>query len=162
MKTEAASLVAMALIKTGQDNESPLRIVETVVAVNDQRKRAMARKVANAFGGGFVTVGLDSATVLDGPQMPIFAFVAVIAMAILRKFLHLEDYLQLLGSSDNVVAKTARPISLVASLAASFASIRFSSIKRKMFSRTMIRAAPVSSTWVSRLARPPRRSCPRA
>jgi len=42
---------AMALIKTGQDNESPLRIVETVVAVNDQRKRAMARKVAGAFGG---------------------------------------------------------------------------------------------------------------
>src|SRR3954453_13450684 len=38
---------AMALIKTGQDNESPMRIVETVVAVNDQRKRAMARKVAN-------------------------------------------------------------------------------------------------------------------
>jgi diguanylate cyclase (GGDEF)-like protein len=31
----------------------------------------------------FVTVGLDTATVLDGPQMPIFAFVAVIAMAIL-------------------------------------------------------------------------------
>jgi UDPglucose 6-dehydrogenase len=41
----------MALIKTGQDNETPLRIIETVVAVNDQRKRAMARKVANAFGG---------------------------------------------------------------------------------------------------------------
>ena len=40
----------MALIKTGQDNETPLRIIETVVAVNDQRKRAMARKVANAFG----------------------------------------------------------------------------------------------------------------
>jgi UDPglucose 6-dehydrogenase len=43
---------AMALIKTAQDNETPLRIVETVVAVNDQRKRAMARRVANAFGGG--------------------------------------------------------------------------------------------------------------
>jgi UDPglucose 6-dehydrogenase len=41
----------LALIKTGQDNETPLRIIETVVAVNDQRKRAMARKVANAFGG---------------------------------------------------------------------------------------------------------------
>lgn len=41
----------MALIKTAQDNGTPLRIVETVVAVNDQRKRAMARKVANAFGG---------------------------------------------------------------------------------------------------------------
>src|SRR6186713_1205857 len=40
-----------ALIKTGQDNETPLRIIETVVAVNDQRKRAMARKVANAIGG---------------------------------------------------------------------------------------------------------------
>ena len=42
---------AVALIKTGQDNEAPLRIVEAVVAVNDARKRAMARKVANALGG---------------------------------------------------------------------------------------------------------------
>ena len=42
---------ALALIKTGQDHEAPLRILETVVAVNDQRKRAMARKVAAAFGG---------------------------------------------------------------------------------------------------------------
>ena len=41
----------MALIKTAQDQEAPLRIVETVVAVNDQRKRAMARKVAHALGG---------------------------------------------------------------------------------------------------------------
>ena len=42
---------AMALIKTGQDNESPVRIVETVVAVNDQRKRAMAQKIVVACGG---------------------------------------------------------------------------------------------------------------
>jgi UDPglucose 6-dehydrogenase len=41
----------MALIKTAQDNETPLRIIEAVVAVNDLRKRAMARKVASAFGG---------------------------------------------------------------------------------------------------------------
>ena len=41
----------VALLKTGQDNEAPLRIVEAVVAVNDQRKRAMARKVAHALGG---------------------------------------------------------------------------------------------------------------
>jgi UDPglucose 6-dehydrogenase len=41
---------ALALIKTGQDYEAPLRIVETVVAVNDQRKRAMARKVSAALG----------------------------------------------------------------------------------------------------------------
>ncbi len=42
---------AVALIKTGQDHEAPLRIVEAVVAVNDTRKRAMARKVSAALGG---------------------------------------------------------------------------------------------------------------
>ncbi len=41
----------VALLKTGQDNAAPLRVVEAVVAVNDTRKRAMARKVANALGG---------------------------------------------------------------------------------------------------------------
>jgi UDPglucose 6-dehydrogenase len=41
----------VALIKTGQDHEAPLRIVEAVAAINDQRKRAMARKVAHAAGG---------------------------------------------------------------------------------------------------------------
>ncbi|MEV7648964.1 UDP-glucose/GDP-mannose dehydrogenase family protein [Arthrobacter sp. NPDC089319] len=41
----------LALVKTGQDNESPLRLVETTVAVNDQRKRAMARRVVAACGG---------------------------------------------------------------------------------------------------------------
>ena len=41
----------LALVKTGQDYEAPLRIVETVVAVNDQRKRAMARKIITACGG---------------------------------------------------------------------------------------------------------------
>jgi UDPglucose 6-dehydrogenase len=41
----------VALIKSAQDYGTPLRIVETVAAVNDQRKRAMARKVAAALGG---------------------------------------------------------------------------------------------------------------
>jgi UDPglucose 6-dehydrogenase len=41
----------LALMKTAQDLGSPLRIVETVVAVNDQRKRAMARKVIAACSG---------------------------------------------------------------------------------------------------------------
>ena len=41
----------VALVKTGQDNDAPLRIVEAVAAVNDARKRAMARKVASALGG---------------------------------------------------------------------------------------------------------------
>ncbi|MGL4445310.1 MAG: UDP-glucose dehydrogenase family protein [Alsobacter sp.] len=40
-----------ALAKTAQDAGTPVRIVETVVAVNDQRKRAMARKVVAACGG---------------------------------------------------------------------------------------------------------------
>ena len=41
---------AVALLKTGQDNAVPLRIIEAVVTANDQRKRAMARKVASAVG----------------------------------------------------------------------------------------------------------------
>jgi len=41
----------LALVKTAQDNDSPLRLIETTVAVNDQRKRAMARKIVRACGG---------------------------------------------------------------------------------------------------------------
>jgi UDPglucose 6-dehydrogenase len=40
----------LALIKTAQDQATPLRVVEAVAAVNDARKRAMARKVAAAVG----------------------------------------------------------------------------------------------------------------
>src|SRR6185312_4983970 len=40
-----------ALIKTAQDSDVPLRIVEAVAAVNEVRKRAMARKVSVLFGG---------------------------------------------------------------------------------------------------------------
>jgi UDPglucose 6-dehydrogenase len=40
-----------ALIKTGQDHGTPMRLIETVAATNDMRKRAMARKVAALFGG---------------------------------------------------------------------------------------------------------------
>ena len=70
----------MALIKTGQDNETPLRIVETVVAVNDQRKRAMARKVANAIGGNLrgksiavlgVTFKPNTDDMRDAPSIPL-------------------------------------------------------------------------------------------
>ena len=42
---------ALALLKTAQDYGTPSRIVETVVSVNEQRKRAMARKVVAACGG---------------------------------------------------------------------------------------------------------------
>ena len=40
----------LALLKTGEDAEAPLRIVEAVVKVNDSRKRAMGRKVLQALG----------------------------------------------------------------------------------------------------------------
>ena len=40
-----------ALIKTAQDHDVPLRILEAVAAVNDTRKRAMARKVSAMFAG---------------------------------------------------------------------------------------------------------------
>jgi UDPglucose 6-dehydrogenase len=41
----------LALLKTAEDFESPVRIVEAVVQVNDSRKRAMGRKVIHALGG---------------------------------------------------------------------------------------------------------------
>ena len=41
----------LALAKTGQDYGAPMRLVETTVAVNDQRKRAMGRKVIAALHG---------------------------------------------------------------------------------------------------------------
>jgi nucleotide sugar dehydrogenase len=40
-----------ALVKIAQDYDVQLRIVEAVLGVNDNRKRAMARKVLNAAGG---------------------------------------------------------------------------------------------------------------
>lgn len=40
----------LALLKTAEDFESPVHIVEAVVKVNDSRKRAMGRKVLHALG----------------------------------------------------------------------------------------------------------------
>lgn len=41
----------LALVKTAQDAGAPIRIVETVVDVNEKRKSAMAAKIADAAGG---------------------------------------------------------------------------------------------------------------
>ena len=41
----------LALVRTAQDAGSPLRIVETVVDINDKRKRSMADRVVTACGG---------------------------------------------------------------------------------------------------------------
>jgi UDPglucose 6-dehydrogenase len=70
----------LALIKTGQDYEAPLRIVETVAAVNDQRKRAMARKVLAAARGSLrdktvAVLGLtfkpNTDDMRDSPSIPL-------------------------------------------------------------------------------------------
>jgi UDPglucose 6-dehydrogenase len=41
----------LALVKTAHDYDVPTRIVEAVVAVNEQRKRSMGRRVIDACGG---------------------------------------------------------------------------------------------------------------
>ena len=41
----------LALVKTAQDHGAPLRIIETVVDINDKRKKAMAERVVKACGG---------------------------------------------------------------------------------------------------------------
>jgi UDPglucose 6-dehydrogenase len=41
----------LALLRTGEQHNTPLRIVETVVSVNEGRKRRMVRKITDACGG---------------------------------------------------------------------------------------------------------------
>jgi UDPglucose 6-dehydrogenase len=41
----------LALLKTAEDYDSPVRVVEAVAKVNETRKRAMGRKVLDALGG---------------------------------------------------------------------------------------------------------------
>jgi UDPglucose 6-dehydrogenase len=47
----------LALLKTAEDFDSPLRLVEAVAKANDTRKRAMGRKVIEAMGGAEVARG---------------------------------------------------------------------------------------------------------
>jgi UDPglucose 6-dehydrogenase len=42
---------ALALIKTAQEADAPINIVETVISVNDARKQALAKRVLAACGG---------------------------------------------------------------------------------------------------------------
>jgi len=50
----------LALVRTAQEAGAPTRIVETVVEVNDARKRAMADKIVDACGGSVegMTIGV--------------------------------------------------------------------------------------------------------
>lgn len=69
-----------ALVKTALDHDVPLRIVEATVAVNNNRKRAMARKVAAALGGDLrgktvAVLGLtfkpDTDDMREAPSIPL-------------------------------------------------------------------------------------------
>jgi UDPglucose 6-dehydrogenase len=69
-----------ALVKIALDHDVPLRIVEAVVAVNDNRKRAMSRKVASALDGGLrgktiAVLGLtfkpDTDDMREAPSIPL-------------------------------------------------------------------------------------------
>jgi UDPglucose 6-dehydrogenase len=69
-----------ALLKIALDHDVPLRIVEAVLAVNDNRKRAMARKVASAAGGSLrgktiAVLGLtfkpDTDDMREAPSIPL-------------------------------------------------------------------------------------------
>src|SRR6188768_267413 len=69
-----------ALVKIALDHDVHLRIVEAVLAVNDNRKRAMARKVANAAGGNLrgktiAVLGLtfkpDTDDMREAPSLPL-------------------------------------------------------------------------------------------
>ena len=69
-----------ALVKIALDHDVQLRIVESVLAVNDNRKRAMARKVASAAGGSLrgktvAVLGLtfkpDTDDMREAPSIPL-------------------------------------------------------------------------------------------
>jgi UDPglucose 6-dehydrogenase len=69
-----------ALLKMALDHGVPSRIIETVIEGNDNRKRAMARKVANAVGGNLLgktiaVLGLtfkpDTDDVREAPSIPL-------------------------------------------------------------------------------------------
>src|SRR6187549_273400 len=69
-----------ALVKIAQDHGVQLRIVEAVLGVNDNRKRAMARKVSNAAGGSLrgktvAVLGLtfkpDTDDMREAPSIPL-------------------------------------------------------------------------------------------
>src|SRR5712672_951005 len=69
-----------ALVKMALDHDVPLRIVEAVLAVNENRKRAMARKVASATGGSLrgktiAVLGLtfkpDTDDMREAPSIPL-------------------------------------------------------------------------------------------
>jgi UDPglucose 6-dehydrogenase len=71
---------ALALVKTAQDAAAPLRLIETMLAINDVRRRAVARKVIEALPDGVrgrriavlgVTFKPDTDDIREAPSLSI-------------------------------------------------------------------------------------------
>src|SRR6202163_1503433 len=69
-----------ALVKIAQDHDVQLRIVEAVMSVNDNRKRAMPRKIASAYAGSLrgktvavlrLTFKPDTDDMREAPSIPL-------------------------------------------------------------------------------------------
>lgn len=97
----------LALVKTAQDHGSPIRLIETIVAINETRKRAMARKVERALGGDLrnKTVGILGLTFKPGTddirQSP--------ALAIIQALLDKGAILQVYDPQGMKVARKEMP-----------------------------------------------------
>jgi UDPglucose 6-dehydrogenase len=72
----------LALMRIAQDYATPMRLVETVVAVNEARKRFMARKIARVFDGSLrgrtvAVLGLtfkpNTDDMREAPSIPLIA-----------------------------------------------------------------------------------------
>jgi UDPglucose 6-dehydrogenase len=70
----------LALLKAGLDFGVPIRSIETIISINDQRKRAMARKIITACGGSIrgrtigvlgLTIKADTDDMRESPAIPI-------------------------------------------------------------------------------------------
>jgi UDPglucose 6-dehydrogenase len=117
----------LALVQTAQELNAPTRIIEAVVAVNEARKLAMARKVETAFGGlagkTIAVLGLtfkpNTDDMRDAPSLVILPYLQAAGATIraydpegakeARKYLNIElchDTYEALEGADGVVILT--------------------------------------------------------